>query len=89
MRDKDDTQDIIAQLHAIRTTTLLDVKDIYTTTEASLFLGVKRSYLYELVRNRKIKHYKSCGGKLTYFRRQDLEEWMTYNIVPVKSAKRM
>lgn len=89
MRDKDDTQDIIAQLHAIRTTTLLDVKDIYNTTEASLFLGVKRSYLYELVRNRKIKHYKSCGGKLTYFRRQDLEEWMAYNIVPVKSAKRM
>ncbi len=89
MRDKDDTQDIIAQLHAIRTTTLLDVKDIYNTTEASLFLGVKRSYLYELVRNRKIKHYKSCGGKLTYFRRQDLEEWMAYNIVPVKSSKRM
>lgn len=89
MRDKDDPQDIIAQLHAIRTTTLLDVKDIYNTTEASLFLGVKRSYLYELVRNRKIKHYKSCGGKLTYFRRQDLEEWMAYNIVPVKSAKRM
>ena len=89
MRDKDDTQDIIAQLHAIRTTTLLDVKDIYNTTEASLFLGVKRSYLYELVRNRKIKHYKKCGGKLTYFRRQDLEEWMAYNIVPVKSSKRM
>lgn len=89
MRDKDDTQDIIAQLHAIRTTTLLDIKDIYNTTEASLFLGVKRSYLYELVRNRKIKHYKSCGGKLTYFRRQDLEEWMAYNIVPVKSSKRM
>lgn len=89
MRDKDDTQDIIAQLHAIRTTTLLDVKDIYNTTEASLFLGVKRSYLYELVRNRKIKHCKSRGGKLTYFRRQDLEEWMTYNIVPVKSSKRM
>lgn len=89
MRDKDDTQDIIAQLHAIRTTTLLDVKDIYNTTEASLFLGVKRSYLYELVRNRRIPHCKSRGGKLTYFRRQDLEEWMTYNIVPVKSSKRM
>lgn len=89
MRDKDDTQDIIAQLHAIRTTTLLDVKDIYNTAEASLFLGVKRSYLYELVRNRRIPHYKSRGGKLTYFRRQDLEEWMTHNVVPVKSSKRM
>ena len=89
MRDKDDTQDIIDRLDKIRNATLLSSKDIYTTTEASLFLGVKRSYLYELVRNRKIMHYKSCGGKLTYFRRQDLEEWMTYNIVPVKSSKRM
>ena len=89
MRDKDDTQDIIAHLPAIRTPPLLVFKEIYTTTEASLFLGVKRSYLYELVRNRKIMHYKSCGGKLTYFRRQDLEDWMTYNIVPVKSSKRM
>lgn len=89
MRDKDDTQDIIAQLHAIRTTTLLDVKDIYNTAEASLFLGVKRSYLYELVRNRRIPHCKSCGGKLTYFRRQDLIDWMTHVVVPVKSSKRM
>lgn len=84
-----ETADIIDRLDKIRNVTLLSSKDIYTTTEASLFLGVKRSYLYELVRNRKIKHYKSRGGKLTYFRRQDLEEWMTHNVVPVKSSKRM
>ena len=35
MRDKDDTQDIIAQLHAIRTTTLLDGKDIRGTGAAA------------------------------------------------------
>lgn len=89
MRDKDDTQDIIDRLDKIRNATLLSSKDIYTTTEASLFLGVKRSYLYELVRNRRIPHCKSRGGKLTYFRRQDLIDWMTHNIVPVKSSKRM
>ena len=42
-----------------------------------MFLGIKRSYLYELVRNHKIPHFKSRGGKLTYFKRKDLEEWMT------------
>ncbi len=77
-----DTADILDRLDQIRDATLLASKDIYTTAEACLFLGVKRSYLYELVRNRKIKHYKSRGGKLTYFRRSDLEEWMTHNPVP-------
>ncbi len=77
-----DTADILDRLDQIRDATLLASKDIYTTAEACLFLGVKRSYLYELVRNRKIKHYKSRGGKLTYFRRGDLEEWMTHNPIP-------
>lgn len=74
--------DIIRRLDELRAATLLAAKDIYTTDEACLFLGVKRSYLYELVRNRKIAHFKSQGGKLTYFRRKDLEEWMTFHPVP-------
>lgn len=78
----DDNADIIGRLDQIRDATLLSSKDIYTTAEACMFLGVKRSYLYELVRNRKIQHYKSRGGKFTYFKRKDLEEWMTYNTIP-------
>ena len=68
---------ILERLEQIRTATLLASKDIYTTAEACMFLGVKRSYLYELVCNHKIPHFKSRGGKLTYFKRNDLEEWMT------------
>jgi excisionase family DNA binding protein len=76
----DDSHDsIIEQLHHIREATLLLAKDIYTSDEAALFLGVKRSYLYELVRRRAVPYYKSRGGKLTYFRRSDLEAWMTHN----------
>lgn len=71
------------QLNEIRTATLLGSKQIYTTSEACLFLGVKRSYLYELVRNQKIPYFKSRGGKLTYFKRTDLEEWMTDNNFPM------
>lgn len=71
------------QLSEIRTATLLGSKQIYTTSEACLFLGVKRSYLYELVRNQKIPYFKSRGGKLTYFKRTDLEEWMTDNNFPM------
>jgi excisionase family DNA binding protein len=75
----DNSDNIIQGLQQIRNATLLAAKDIYSTEEAALFLGVKRSYLYELVRRRALPHYKSRGGKLTYFRRSDLEEWMTYN----------
>ena len=74
---------IISQLNEIRTATLLKVKEVYNTAEACLFLGVKRSYLYELVRNRRIPHCKSRGGKLIYFKRKDLEEWMTHNSIPM------
>lgn len=49
---------------------------LLNTAEACLFLGIKRSSLYELVRKRQITFYKSQGGKFTYFRRRDLEEWM-------------
>jgi excisionase family DNA binding protein len=78
-----DNADIIGRLEEIRNATLLGSKDIYTTAEACMFLGVKRSYLYELVRNRKIPYFKSRGGKLTYFKRKDLEEWMTDSNVPM------
>ncbi len=72
----------IERLEQIRTATLLASKEIYTTAEACMFLGVKRNYLYELVRNDKIPHFKSRGGKLTYFKRKDLEEWMTGGNAP-------
>lgn len=78
----DKKADITDRPGRIRDATLLSSKDICTTSEACLFPGVKRSYLYGLVRNRKIKRYKSRGGKLTCFKRKDLEERMTFNTVP-------
>lgn len=69
-------KEFITQLQEIRKATLLQTKNIYNTEEACLFLGIKKQSLYELVRNRKIRYFKSAGGKLTYFRRSDLEKWM-------------
>ena len=69
--------ELLTQLQEIRNATLLQAKDIYNMDEACLFLGVKKCYLYELVRKKKIRYFKSAGGKLTYFKRKDLEKWMT------------
>lgn len=43
-------------------------KPLYTTAEAAAFLGVKRSYIYELIRANKIPYYRSKGGKMIYIR---------------------
>lgn len=69
-------KELINQLQEIRQATLLETKSIYNTDEAALYLGMKRNSLYELVRNKKIRYFKSAGGKLTYFRRSDLDKWM-------------
>mgnify|MGYP002515507967 CR=1 FL=1 len=77
--------ELLTQLQEIRNATLLQAKDIYNMDEACLFLGVKKCYLYELVRKKKIRYFKSAGGKLTYFKRKDLEKWMTAIKMPTLS----
>lgn len=76
-------EDIYAKLQEIRNATLLQSKDIYNMDEACLFLGVTKCYLYELVRKKKTKYFKSGGGKLTYFKREDLENWMLAVDIPM------
>ena len=80
-------EDFLVQLQDIRNATLLKSKEIYNTEEACLFLGIKKNSLYDLVRKRKIKFFKSKGGKLTYFKRKDLERWMTFICIPTKDEE--
>lgn len=81
-------EEFLAQLQDIRNATLLQGKEIYNTEEACLFLGIKKNSLYDLVKKRKIKFFKSQGGKLTYFKRKDLEKWMTAICIPTKDEER-
>lgn len=60
-------------------------KPLYTTNEAALFLGVKRSYVYELIRDNKLPYYRSRGGKLIYITRDDLIKWAKAYFVPSKN----
>jgi len=49
-------------------------KQLLDTKDASEFLGIKKSTLYEWVIQRKIPHIKV--GRLVKFKREDLEEWL-------------
>lgn len=55
-------------------------KSILTLTEASLFLGLSKSYLYKLTASAQIPHYKP-NGKMVYFDRAEVEAWALSNRV--------
>ncbi len=50
-------------------------KEVLTTDEAARYLGVSKSYLYKLTMRREIPHYKPMG-KICYFNRAELEQWL-------------
>jgi excisionase family DNA binding protein len=55
-------------------------KEILTTDEAARYMGISKSYLYKLTMRQQIPHYKPMG-KMCYFNRQELEQWLQSNRV--------
>ena len=60
-------------------------KEVLTSEEAAKYCGFSRSYLYKLTMNRQIPHYKGPMGKMCYFNRQELEQWLQSNRVAMES----
>lgn len=56
----------------------LATKNVLTLSEAATFLGISIGYLYRLTCGKKIPFYKP-NGKLVYFKRSELERWVTTN----------
>lgn len=54
-------------------------KTILDIDEAALYTKYKKAYIYKLSHNGEIPtHHSKTGGKL-FFKRTELEEWMTSN----------
>lgn len=53
-------------------------KEVLTSDEAAKYMGVSKSYLYKLTMTKQIPHYKPLG-KMCYFNRQELEQWLQSN----------
>ncbi len=64
----------------ITANTIFTTKEVLTTEEAAKYLGVSKSYLYKLTMRQQIPHYKPMG-KMCYFNRQELQEWLQNNRV--------
>lgn len=78
------TQDELDKLAlAIGRNVLFVQKEILTLEEVAKYTGLKKSYLYKLTAAKAIPHYKP-NGKNCFFKRPELEEWLTTN--PVATA---
>lgn len=65
---------------AIGRKVLFAQKEVLTLEEVAQYTGLKKSYLYKLTASKAIPHYKP-NGKNCFFKRTELEEWLTTNPV--------
>lgn len=63
--------------------TLFCKKEVLTSDEAARYMGISKSYLYKLTMRQKIPHFKPMG-KMCYFNRVELEQWLQSNRVATK-----
>lgn len=71
------TQEEINVITSLIEANQVNTKAVLTTDEAARYLGVTKSAIYKLTMGRKIPHYRSQGGKLLYFNREEIEQWAT------------
>ena len=64
----------------ITANTLFCTKEVLTSDEAARYMGISKSYLYKLTMTGQVPHYKPTG-KLNYFNRLELEQWLQSNRV--------
>lgn len=72
----------VAELVADKT--LFCTKEVLTSDEAAKYMGISKSYLYKLTMRKEIPHYKPMG-KVVYFNRFELEEWLQTNRISTAS----
>lgn len=62
-------------------------KDVLTFDEACQYLGVSDSLLYKLTAAKAVPHYKP-RGKMIYFKKLELNEWLLHNqVITVEQAR--
>ena len=55
-----------------------NIKEVLTLEEAAEYMGLKKSYLYRLTHEKRIRHYKPNNKKI-YFKVEDIIAWLTSN----------
>lgn len=62
-------------LKRIERLVMVGIKNVLNVSECAVMLGISESRVRHLTASREIPHYKQ--GKSVYFKRSEVEEWMT------------
>ena len=53
--------------------------------EASSYSGLSESYLRHLCRQKRIRHYRTEGGKMLMIAKGDLDNWLTAKVITTQN----
>lgn len=73
-------EEVFEKLNRIEYYCLLAAKNVLTLDDAAVLTGLSKSHLYKLTCSHNVPHYKP-GGKMIYFDRVELENWLKQNRV--------
>ncbi len=62
-------------------------KEVLTSNEAANYMGISKSHLYKLTMRQEIPHFKPTG-KVVYFNRAEIEQWLQNNRVATVNEAR-
>ena len=75
-------EQILNELREIKALSLLAAKNVLIIEEAAKLTGLSKSCMYKKICAKEIPYYKK--EKRVYFKRQEIEEWMTQNRISTK-----
>lgn len=75
---------IISKLDELIQISLLSAKEMFSLDDAARYTGLSKAYLYRLTSSKEIPHYKP-QGRGVYFKRDELNQWLSRNRVKTNS----
>lgn len=72
-------EEILKKLEELQKLTLLSGKQVLNVDEVVALTGLSKSTIYKKTMAREIPYYRPDNGKQIFFRKGELEDWLTRN----------
>lgn len=71
-------ESLLNEFEKIKAYALLGAKEVFTLDDLCLYTGLSKSHVYKLTCSKQIPYYRP-SGKLMYFDRRDIVDWLKQN----------
>lgn len=67
---------ILKELAELKQLAVMQNKEVLNVDDLALLTGLSKSHIYKLVWAKRIPYYKNEGGRLTFFKKKEIENWL-------------